>query len=177
MSKNIISTISKNYANALIDTVSDSVETVRNQFKEITETIKNSPDLNIVMNNDSISVEKKLEIIESAFKGKIDERLLNFLKILIENKRFGEINSIFYAYEQVLDNSSNRKNVEIISSIELNDELKNKIINKLQEKLNCEIIPDWRVDDEIIAGLEFRFDDYIIDTSVRTKLKKIGENI
>ena len=76
-----------------------------------------------------------------------------------------------------MDNMSNKKNVEIVSSIELNFETKSNILFKLERKLQCEVIPHWSIDENIIAGLQFKFDDYVIDSSVRNKIENLSKNI
>ena len=45
------------------------------------------------------------------------------------------------------------------------------------EKLNKDIICDWGVDNEIIAGLIFKIDESIIDNSVRHKLEDLSKEI
>jgi F0F1-type ATP synthase delta subunit len=77
----------------------------------------------------------------------------------------------------MLDKNASKKKVEIISPIELNFENKSNILFKLEHKLNCEIIPKWTIDESIIAGLVYKFDDYVIDTSIRAKLKDFSKVI
>ena len=76
-----------------------------------------------------------------------------------------------------VNKKSNKKNVEIISPIELNFETKSNVLFKLEHKLNCEVVPRWTVDEDIIAGLTFKFDDYVIDTSIRNKIENLSKNI
>ena len=177
--KQIISTISQKYADALTETAAEygSADYFEKQLKEIQDVINSSGDLKIVMSNSSISISKKLEIIDEIFGGKIDQKLLNFLKVLIEKNRFNEFSSIVYAYEKNIDKASNTKTVEITSPIELNFENKSNILFKLEHKLNCEIKPIWKVDDSLIAGLTFKYDDCVIDTSIRTKLENLNKTI
>ncbi len=177
MAEKKISTISKIYANALLEACSDCRDLIKAQLYEVLEVISSSQDLNIVMADNSISPCKKNDILDKIFGDKVDNRIINLLKILSDKNRFGEISSIYEAYEEILNSRSNKKNVEIISSIDLDENMKNKITERLQNKLNCEILPDWHVDENIIAGLNFKFDDYVIDASVRTKLEKLSKNI
>ena len=176
MTKTMISTISKTYAKALMES---GVEPnfLKNQLEEIIETINSSYDLKIVMANSSISVSKKLEIIDSIFGNKIDQKLLNFLKILIEKNRFDELNAINKSFNHMLEDMSNRKTVEITSPIELNFENKSNVLFKLEHKLKCEIKPIWKIDKNLIAGLTFKIDDCVIDTSVRAKLENLSKSI
>lgn len=173
MTKTMISTISKTYAKALLE-AGNSYES---DLKNISDVLNSSQDLRIVMSNSSISVSKKLEIIDEIFGKKIDSKLLNFLKILVEKNRFNEFDSIREAYTEMIEKLANKKTVEITSAIELNFENKSNILFKLEHKLNCDIMPVWKVDNSLIAGLSFKFDDTIIDTSIRAKLENLSKNI
>ena len=121
-----ISTISKHYAMALLDAAKESGITteIDNQLKEITEVINKSSDFRIVMANSANSTAKKIEIIDDIFGNKIDKKLLNFLKILIEKNRFGEFDAIKENFEDEISKLSNKKKVEITSPIALNFENK-----------------------------------------------------
>ena len=179
MTKTKISAISSNYAKALIETASgkSSFEQTQKELKSILDTIESSSDLKVVLNNSAISMNIKLSIVEDIFKGKIEDSLLNFLKLIIKNNRIEELYSIYSAYNQIYDNLSNVKTVQIISSIDLNKETKERIIEKLQYKLHSNITPKWEIDKSIISGLIIKFGDYVVDTSVKTKLENLSKNI
>lgn len=174
-----ISTVSKNYAQALLEIAAEnnSYEQIKHQLEEVAQVLHSSKDLQIVMSNSSISAAKKIDILDSIFGSKIDKKILNFLKLLVEKNRFMEFDSILTSYNDKIDKLANIKNVEIISAIDLNFEMKTNILFKLEHKLNCEIVPHWRTDKNIIAGLTFKFDDYVIDTSVRNKIENLSKNI
>jgi len=175
----IISAIAGKYADALTQTASasGSADYFLNQLNEVEEVLNSSHDLYVVMNNSSIKTAKKIEIIQDIFSGKIDQKLLNFLKILVEKGRFNEFGGIKEAYVENIKQSKNIKTVEITSPVELNFENKSNVLFKLEHKLNCEIEPVWTVDASLIAGLKFKIDDCVIDTSVKTKLENLSKNI
>lgn len=174
-----ISTVSKNYAQALIDVAaeSNSYELFKDQLDEIKSVLDSSKDLQIVMGNTSINISKKIDILNTILGDKVSPKIMNFLNLLIEKNRFDEFDSILVSYNEILDKKSNKKNVEIISPIELNFETKSNVLFKLEHKLNCEVVPHWTVDEDIIAGLTFKFDDYVIDTSIRNKIENLSKNI
>jgi F-type H+-transporting ATPase subunit delta len=169
-----LSTISKIYAQALYDTEVDN-SVLKFQLSEVLKTVNSSEDLQIVLANSSISGGKKIDIIDEIFKDKIEIHVLNLIKLLIEKNRISELESIYSAFCELDNKSSNKKNVEIISSVNLDDGTKSRIIEKLNKKLNCEILPEWKIDEDIIAGLVFKYDDYVIDTSVLAKLKQLSK--
>lgn len=179
MTETKISTISKIYAKALVDTAVEmnASDTFKSQLNEIQEILKSSDELRMVMSNPSIPSAKKIQILENIFKDKYDRKILNLLNLLTEKNRFDEYEAVVAAFIDYTDKISNKKNVEIVSSIPLNFEMKSNILFKLEHKLQCEIIPHWSVDENIIAGLQFKFDDYIIDTSIRNKIENLSKNI
>ncbi len=179
MTKTLVSTISKNYAKALMEIATEqkSFEKIEKELNQIAEVITSSNDLKIVMSNSSISSSTKNEIIDEVFKNKINTKLLNFLKILVDKNRFNEFEAIRIEYMNMLQKRSNKKTVEVYSPIELNFENKSNVLFKLEHKLGCEIAPIWKVDKTLIAGLAFKIDDCVIDTSVRAKLQNLSKNI
>lgn len=171
----ITSSISKIYAKALFEL--DNSSTILSQLDEVWSTIESSSALMIVMKNSSISTAIKIEIIDEIFNNKIDYKVLNLLKLLVQKNRFEEFEAVKIEYENMLNSKKHKKTVEITSPIELNFENRTNILFKLEKKLNCEIKPIWTIDKTLIAGLTFKFDDYVIDTSVKTKLNNLSKNI
>ena len=171
--------ISKNYAQALFEVAQkeSNFEEYSKQLTSVIETIKTSHDLEVVLSNSSISSVKKIDIINSIFTQKISNNLLNFLKILIEKGRLGELEAIHQGFLRMVNMRLNKKVVEIVSPIELSFENKSNILFKLEKKLKSEISPIWTVKEDIIAGLVFKFDDYVVDTSLVAKLKNLGKVI
>ena len=179
MTETLISAISKNYATALMDVASEnnSYEKFETQLGQIYDVLNSSNDLQIVMTNSSISTEKKIQILSEIFDGKIEKKLINFLKILVEKNRFNEFAAIKKSFSDMVQKLSNKKTVEITSPIKLNFENKTNVLFKLEHKFNCEILPVWKVDKSLIAGLTFKYDDCVIDTSIRAKLENLSKNI
>ena len=80
-----ISTVSKNYAQALIDVAaeSNSYELFKDQLDEIKSVLDSSKDLQIVMGNTSINISKKIDILNTILGDKVNPKIMNFLNLLI----------------------------------------------------------------------------------------------
>ncbi len=170
---NVITHSSQNYAQALFETGA----TFENDILSVLDTLQASSDLKNIISNPSIDLSIKNNILDEIFKDKIDEKVLQFIKILTEKSRITELKEICHAYREKVNDANGLQQVEIISAIELDEATKNKIITKLNEKLNKKIIPTWKIDKEIISGLIFKLGDNIIDTSLKTKIENISKNI
>jgi F-type H+-transporting ATPase subunit delta len=168
-----ISTSDRTYANALVqlnepDMVAENLTTIQQIL---------TPELNEVLVNPAVSEGIKYSIIDDVFTKDIDKKMVEFLKVLVSKKRFGDLETIVAAFNTELDKINNIKRVEIISAIDLSDEHKWIIAERLHHKLQKHIEATWSVDKEIIAGLVVKIEDDIIDTSLRTQLENLRKNI
>ena len=168
-----ISTSAKNYADSLIQAGKDGImsfDAILNDLNTVKEITGTSDELVKVMENPAISINSKNEILDSG-------KIINFLKILIDKKRFNELNQIIQAYSNEVDNINNIKRVEVISAIEITEDRRQRLIEKLQNKLQKNVIVNWVLDNEIIGGLVIKIDDDVIDNSLKNKLENLSKNI
>ncbi len=175
-----ISISAKNYANALVGVVNDkqsTFEDISRDFENIRQILNMSPELREILNNPTVSYEIKIDIVNEIFKNEVGSTMLDFIKILIEKKRFGEFSQIYRAYIEKLNEIYNIKPVKIVSAIELSEEEKQQVIKKLENKLNKTIQPEWELDDDIIAGLVIKIDDDVIDMSIKNRLAKLKKDL
>lgn len=166
----------KRYSDALLDLSQDS-DKIRKELEEIVDTLSSSQDLKDFMSNPVISIEDKKSVIEKIFAGKIDKTLLNFLKLLVDKDRFNLIDEILESYSKDVDKQKNIQKVSVISAIELDEELKSKLINKLAQKLNKNIELETQLDKDIIAGLVIKTEDNVIDMSLKHKFEEMKKEI
>ncbi len=169
-----ISQGSKIYANALIGLNADK-NTIINDLTQIIEVIEQSDDLRAILSNSSVNFNKKKEILSEIFGGKIDEKLINFLYILTEKNKINLLGEILKSFEQISAENSGISVVEIISATELNQDYKNRIINKLEQKLDKKVQPYWNIEPEIIGGLIFKIGDTVIDSSLKNKIENFSK--
>lgn len=168
----------KIYAKALIDMTNDGKifrSDLLRELDSVSSVLAASKDLFDILQSPAVSSDKKVLILEDIFKGNINPELLNFLKLLAEKNRFDSFNDILSAFSVLADELDGIKRVTVISAIELSEDLKNELISKLSSKLSMKIVPEWTVDENIVGGLVIKYDDNVIDTSVKSKLNKIAK--
>lgn len=175
-----ISLSAKNYSNALVEMVRDNVisfEDLSKDLATVSEILETSQDLRLTLENPTVSEEVKSQIVEEVFKNEVHPQVVSFLKVLIDKNRFSEFSQIKADYEIKLDDVNKIQAVEITSAVELSEEYRERILQKLSEKLQKNIRPNWKVDENIIAGLIYRINDNVIDTSIKSKLDKLNKNL
>lgn len=175
-----ISLSAKNYSIALVEMVRDNVisfEDLSKDLATVSEILETSQDLRLTLENPTVSEEVKSQIVEEVFKNEVHPQVVSFLKVLIDKNRFSEFSQIKADYEIKLDDVNKIQAVEITSAVELSEEYRERILQKLSEKLQKNIRPNWKVDENIIAGLIYRINDNVIDTSIKSKLDKLNKNL
>lgn len=175
-----ISLSAKNYSKALVEMVRDNVisfEDLSKDLATVSEILETSQDLRLTLENPTVSEEVKSQIVEEVFKNEVHPQVVSFLKVLIDKNRFSEFSQIKADYEIKLDYVNKIQAVEITSAVELSEEYRERILQKLGEKLQKNIRPNWKVDENIIAGLIYRINDNVIDTSIKSKLDKLNKNL
>lgn len=173
--------ISKRWAHALIELAREdkgiSMQDVLSDLKDVVETINSSKELSEVINNPSISTEEKQIVLCKLFQNSLNPMVYNFIFALNLRKRVNIIDGITEEFEKELEKINNITHVAVTSAIELGDDKKGEIKEKIASKLNKEVVVDWSTDSEIIAGLVFNIDETIVDNSVRHKLDDLSRKI
>ena len=172
----INSTSPKNYAKALAEIAKDNVmsyEDIKHNLDTVILILQSSSELQMTLENTAISNSAKIDIINEVFKNQINDKIINFLKILVNKSKFNELPLIIDEFNKILDNVNNIKRVEVVSAVQLTEDQKNKITEKLKNKLNNKIIAEWIEQPEIIGGLIIKIEDDVIDSSLKKKLENL----
>ena len=168
--------VAKRWAKALMDLAQEdehiSKEDILDDLREISDTFESSEELNEVINNPAISVEEKQIVLCKLFQNSIMPIVYNFLFVLNLRKRANIISSIADEFRKELERINN-----ITSAIDLANNRKDDIKHKISEKLQKDVIVDWNVDTDIIAGLVLNIDETIVDNSIRHKLENLSNSI
>ena len=173
--------VARRWAKALMELANEdegiSKEDILDDLREVAECIDNSEELSNAINNPSISTEEKQIIMCKLFQNNVMPIVYNFLFALNLKKRLNIIGSIADEFRKELEKFKNIVRVNVTSAIELNDDKKNEIRNRIAEKLHKDVVVDWGIDADIIAGLIFNIDETIIDNSIRHKLDNLSKKI
>ena len=109
--------------------------------------------------------------------GKINPKTLNFLEVLLDEGRFNLFNTIFELFKKETNKIKNIQTVEIISAVDLDEEMKKRLEEKLKEKLNKEIIMNFEKDKNILGGLIIKVEDNVVDLSLKAKFNSLKKEL
>ena len=105
-------------------------------------------------------------------KLRFSKNLKNFFLLLIDKRRIFFIEKITESFLRLCSQKRGEIKASLISSKELS-ESELKIISKdLSNSIGSNLKFDYKVDKELIGGLKLQLGSFMIDTSIKNKLKK-----
>ena len=182
MSKNStfgLSIVTDRYAAAFISLAEqiDMLDKFDTDLALIKETFIENKDLKDFLEHPLIQLNDKKEVIDSIFRKHVSVYTLNLLKVLIEKNRIFILPLLADHYREILNKKRNIVTANIITAVEIDDEVKNRVKDKLQNLLNSTINIKSETDKNIIAGMVVKIGDKILDGSLKTKLETMKKQL
>lgn len=144
-------------------------------FEELTELVgifTENPEYTVLLDSPTVNVSERCTLIDEAFSV-CGEYVKNFLKILCEKKYIHIFPECVKEYEKQYNKKLGIEKVTAITAVPLSDELREKLIKKLEKDTGKTIALELRVDKSILGGIILRTENSQTDASVRARLEGI----
>jgi F-type H+-transporting ATPase subunit delta len=120
---------------------------------------------------------EKEPLIRQAFGGKASDLVLNFLLVLNEKERLALLRPVANALRDLLDERAKRVRVRVRTAVDLDEDQKRKLQETLRKQLTLEPVLDVRVEPELLGGMIVRVGDTVFDSSVRTRIETLRNQL
>jgi F-type H+-transporting ATPase subunit delta len=163
------------YANALFAAAEKKnvLEQVMAELDELIAVLERVPKFTEVLASGMIPSEEKISLIDRTLNGKVEPLFLDFLKVLAEHERGGELRSIQRAMRDLHDERFGSVRVRVTTAKPLDKESTTRIAAQLRGVLHAEPILEPHVDPRVIGGVVFRIGDTVYDGSVSAQLEAV----
>jgi len=104
----------------------------------------------------------------------LDPTTRNFLGVLAENRRLGQLPAIIRAFRQLASRFRGETNAEVTSAHPLTDDQVVELKQQLRQRVGREVSVDLAVDPALLGGLVVRIGSQMIDSSIRTRLNALA---
>lgn len=173
--------IGKTYASALFQAVdaNNNVSLANNileVLKNFSSVWENERELKSLINNPVIAIKEKEELLLDILKalGTSSEQVINFVKLLNENKRVSEIAKITESFQVLLDEVNSSLSLSVTTASEIDDAEKEELKNLIQSQVSASKIEiTWLVDSKLIGGVQIKQGDKVFDTSIASQIEKV----
>tara|TARA_B100000963_G_scaffold135153_1_gene117518 strand:- start:6279 stop:6836 length:558 start_codon:yes stop_codon:yes gene_type:complete len=166
---------SERYSRALFEVSkeSDELGKAENDIKNFQTLLNTSLELKNFIKDPTQSISQQNNLINLlADKLSFTKILKNFFLLLIEKRRIFFIEKISESFLKLCSKKRGEIKASLISSKELSPSELDKISKELSSSMGSTLKFDYTVDKELLGGLKLQLGSYMIDTTIRNKLKK-----
>ena len=166
---------SERYSRALFEVSKEAneLDKVENDIKNFQLVFNSSIDIKNFIKNPTQSIRQQNNFINLlSDKLGFSKNLKNFFLLLIEKRRIFFVKKISESFLRLCSKRRGEIKATLISSKELSELEIDKIGKDLSETMGSVLKFEFKVDKELIGGLKLQLGSFMIDTSIKNKLKK-----
>jgi F-type H+-transporting ATPase subunit delta len=130
----------------------------------------------MLLRNPQLEPRAKVELLEELLGG-ADELARNFLRLVAEKGRIGEIEEIAREFDRLLAAEERRLTVELTTAYELSDSEARALLKQIEEASGRKIEATRKVDPSLIGGFILQAGSMRVDASVRGRLNRLREEL
>ena len=168
------------YGDALFELAKEEnkVDAIYEEVQVLIQVLDENPNLTQMMTHPHISKEEKLQTVETVFKGKISDEIIGLMRMVVEKDHFGQMKDIFEYFVSSVKEFKNIGVCFISTPLELSDQKKKEVENRLLETTKYETLEThYKIDKDLIGGMVIRIGDRIVDSSIRTKIYNLSREL
>jgi F-type H+-transporting ATPase subunit delta len=154
------------------------LEQVHQDMLLFSRVVDESRELKLALNNPIIKHDKKREILEQIFKGKVNDLTLAIFDIITRKHREPILYTIAKQFHQAYNDFKGIGVATVISAVPLDSGLRAElltIVKKINERKEVELIE--KLDPTLIGGFILNVGDRQIDASIKSRLKALKVNL
>ena len=165
------------YAQALLSVAqsNNSVDDVSRIATDFLNLIKESSDLNAFLANPIASKDAKKGVLNQVLGDGVNTQMKNFLMLLVDRGRIYLVEPILQQFQAQVRELNQTVLAEVTSAVELNDEQKEQVRQKVQSITDARSVElETSVDPDLIGGVIIQIGSQILDASIRGQLRRIS---
>ena len=166
------------YAQALYDAAKGRgrLPAVREELADFAAAVRDVPELRALLRNPQLDPRVKARALQDLL-GESDQTLRNFVLVLAEKGRVGEIEDIAREFERLIARDERRLEVELTTAVELSDDEADAIARQIERASGRRVEARRKVDPSLIGGVVLRAGSLRLDASVRGRLERLRREL
>lgn len=171
--------LSMRYAKAMIEYAQekDLEDRIYQEFRTLAYCFSTQPALRETLENPVVSVKEKLALVCVAADGdgKSSREFVRFITLVLKNRREGYLQFISLMYIDLHRKLKHIGTGKLITAVSVDKEVESRIRSAAAHILHAHMEMETVVDPSIEGGFIFDINDYRLDASVATQLKRVKQ--
>jgi ATP synthase F1 delta subunit len=149
---------------------------VHEELGEFVRALEDVPELRDVLRNPQLDPRAKRDILDQVTRDG-DELVRNFLRLVAEKGRGGELEEIQRELDRLVAREQRHLNVELTTAVELSDDELRGIVSQIERASGRTVDATTRVDPDLIGGVVLQVGTRRMDASVRGRLERLRHDL
>jgi F-type H+-transporting ATPase subunit delta len=149
---------------------------VHEALSDFAAAITATPELRTVLRNPQLEPKAKAGVLAD-LAGDEDVLFRNFLQLVAEKGRAGELEEIAREFERLMAREERRLTVELVTARELTDAEAGEIIGQIEQASGRKVEASRSVDPSLLGGFVLQAGSYRADASVRGRLERLRREL
>ena len=170
--------IAKRYAKALFDLALEQniLNQVKSDMELVVSVCKQNNDFRLMLQSPIIYADKKEAILKEIFEKEVQQMSLFFLFLITRKKRESVIESIALQFVELFKEYKNITTALLSTAVDLDQNIKDKVVKLLKEQTKGEIELLDKVDKELIGGFVLNYKDKEYNASIKKQIEALKRN-
>jgi F-type H+-transporting ATPase subunit delta len=166
------------YARALFAAAKESgrLQSVEEELDDFVASAEEVPELDALLTNPQLDPRAKVAALQDILGG-ADELVRNFLLLVVEKGRAGELREIVRELDALVAQEERRLAVELTTAYELSDDEARAIVGQIERASGRTVEATRRVDPDLIGGIVLQAGTLRVDASVRGRFERLRHGL
>jgi F-type H+-transporting ATPase subunit delta len=129
-----------------------------------------------VLRNPQLEPSVKADIL-SDLVGEDEPLFNNFLRLVAEKGRAGELEDIAAEFERLMAREERRLTVELTTARELTDQEADAIVSQIEQAAGRKVEASRNVDPALLGGIVIQVGSHLADASVRGRIERLRQTL
>merc|ERR1711957_984926 len=159
---------------------SGKIDKVYGDMINLREMIASSSDFKLLIDSPGVSPQEKVKSLEAVLaKAGADGSVINFLKVLIENKRLKKLDRVIDLFEVMYRAEKGLVMCRVTSAAPLSSSQQGEVKKAMQQRAEkgSTLIMEYATNPQILGGLVVKMGEAILDNSVATRLERLQNQL
>jgi F-type H+-transporting ATPase subunit delta len=173
-----MSVVDRVYANALFEAAQEQgkLERVGDELAQLVAAERDVPELRELLRNPQLDPRARRAALEDVL-GESEELLRNFLLVLSDKGRAGQLEEIAAEFERLVAEAAGIVHAELTTAVELSDDEADKLLAQIEQASGRKVEATRAVDPDLIGGIVLQVGSHRLDASVRGRLDRLRRQL
>jgi len=167
------------YANALFQLAreADVLDERLYEVRALLDVFAERPGFRRVIESPKVKHERKVALVGDVFGDRFSRDLRNLVLLLIEKSRQYILTAVLEAFVELCDEEMGRLPARLTTAVPIRPEDGGRLVADLSKKVGKEIVLAEEVDPSLLGGAVLRFGDFLVDGSLKTRVRNMREEL